>query len=245
MIDSDKQRRWWFANHPEYSNSHKGKRNTHDNDGGGGQERVSPEAVDAYVDEALKYLDGPEAELLKFLKRNFGTEGESNRSDQRLAFLREPAYRSHDEVSASQKTDEREPTFGDALVKGIDNTLQDWQRWLGLSARLPPKGTPERREIDAARVRGRNAKIAEERADIKAGGKGSGVWTQEELQGIRQTGKFPDDVRWHHDPTVANRPDLAGDPRSVHPLRGGNKGHLWKGHQGNYQNPRKGDSKKD
>jgi hypothetical protein len=104
--------------------------------------------------------------------------------------------------------------------------------------RLPPKGTPERAEIDAARSRGIRAKQAEELGHIRAGGKGSGVWSEKELQRIRQTGKFPDDVEWHHDPTVANRPDLASDPKVVTPLRGGRAGHLRDGHDGNWRNPR-------
>lgn len=104
---------------------------------------------------------------------------------------------------------------------------------------MPPKGTPERAEIEAARARGIKAKKAEELADIRAGGKGSGAWSEEELERIRQTGKFPLDTRWHHDPTVANRPDLAADPKVVTPLRGGTKGHLYDGHGGNYQNPKK------
>ncbi|MFZ5868248.1 MAG: hypothetical protein ACOYXY_20360 [Thermodesulfobacteriota bacterium] len=97
----------------------------------------------------------------------------------------------------------------------------------------------ERARIEAARRRGINAKQKQERENIKAGGKGSGVWSEKELQGIRKNGRFPPDTVWHHDPTVANRPDLAADPRFVHPLRGGRKGHLRDGHQGNYQNPRK------
>ncbi|MBM4328493.1 MAG: hypothetical protein FJ118_15180 [Deltaproteobacteria bacterium] len=104
--------------------------------------------------------------------------------------------------------------------------------------RLPPKDTPERARIDAARERGVKAKKAEELADIQAGGKGSGVWSEKELEGIRRSGKFPDDVEWHHDPTVANRPDRAADPRVVSPVRGGRKGHLRDGHKGNWRNPK-------
>ena len=86
-MDSDKQRRWWFANHPEYSNSNsnKGKRKKQDNDGRGRQEKVSPEAIDAYVDKALQYVDGTVAALLKSVKRNFGTEADSVREQQNLA----------------------------------------------------------------------------------------------------------------------------------------------------------------
>ena len=104
-------------------------------------------------------------------------------------------------------------------------------------ARLPPKGTPEWKKLKAERNKGVRAKQALELQDIRAGGRGSGVWTDEQLQNIRNTGEFPIDVRWHHNPTVANRPELAADPSVVYPVRGGNKGHL-DAHGGNYQNPR-------
>ncbi|MBI5569737.1 MAG: hypothetical protein HY914_07315 [Desulfomonile tiedjei] len=199
---------------------------------------VQPEAVDAYVDFALPYNDGPVAELLKSVKRNFGTEGESKRSERRLASSDEAGHRSDGGTPTQEKPEETELTPWHAVAKGIHDTLQDWKRWLALIARLPPKGTPERRKIEAARRRGRDLKKAQELADIKAGGKGSGVWTEKELAGIRQTREFPPDAVWHHDPTVANRPDLAADPRVVRPLRGGTQGHLWDGHGGNFQNPK-------
>jgi hypothetical protein len=68
MIETEEQRRWWFATHPEYSWSRRGIRK----EGG-----VDPEEVDKYVDEALKYETGPVADLLKSVKRNFGTEEET------------------------------------------------------------------------------------------------------------------------------------------------------------------------
>jgi hypothetical protein len=107
----------------------------------------------------------------------------------------------------------------------------------GRGPRLPPRGTPERAKIEADRQRGARLKRAEERGDIKHGGEGSGVWKKKELEEIRETGKFPPDTIWHHEPSVANRPDLAADPRAVHPLRGGTKGHLRDGHRNNWQNP--------
>ena len=228
MIETEDQRRWWFATHPEFSSSHRGTRSGN---------KVDPKEVDKYVDRALKYENGPVADLLKSVKKHFGTEGDSRKSGQKLAFLGEPPHGS--EKNSPKEGEKEEPTLLDAVVKGIDNTLQDWQRWLGLSARLPPKGTPERNKIEAARRRGIKAKKAQELDDIRSGGKGSGVWTKQELKDIRKGGDFPDDVRWHHDPTVANRPDLANNPKFVHPMRGGDKGHLYDGHGGNYRNPLK------
>lgn len=72
MIETEEQRRWWFATHPEYSWSRRGTRS----EGG-----VNPEEVDKYVDEALKYETGPVADLLKSVKRNFGTESQDPEKD--------------------------------------------------------------------------------------------------------------------------------------------------------------------
>ncbi len=106
----------------------------------------------------------------------------------------------------------------------------------GAGPRLPARGTPERSAIEAARRKGIATKRSQELANIRSGGQGSGVWTQAELENIRQTGEFPKDVRWHHDPTVAGRPDLAADPSVVRPVRGGVQGHL-DAHGGDFRNP--------
>ncbi len=77
MIETEEQRRWWFATHPEYSWSHRGirTRGKREKEKEEESEKVRPEDVDAYVDEALKHVDGSVADLLKSVKRNFGTEG--------------------------------------------------------------------------------------------------------------------------------------------------------------------------
>jgi len=75
MIETDEQRRWWFASHPEYSWGNKGGKNREEGREQGDDDKVRPEDVDAYVDNALKYVDGPVADLLRSVKRNFGTEG--------------------------------------------------------------------------------------------------------------------------------------------------------------------------
>src|SRR5208283_2901194 len=81
MIETEEQRRWWFATHPEYSWSHRGIR------GEAGKEKnedaVDPRDVDEYVDNALKYeRDESVVALLKSVKRNFGTEAYTNENDQ-------------------------------------------------------------------------------------------------------------------------------------------------------------------
>jgi hypothetical protein len=73
VIETDEQRRWWFATHPEYSWSQKG---THPNAKADNQDPIDPKEVDSYVDDALKHVDGPVADLLKSVKRHYGTEAE-------------------------------------------------------------------------------------------------------------------------------------------------------------------------
>jgi hypothetical protein len=73
MIETDEQRRWWFATHPEYSWSRRGIR-TKREDGDSDQREYSPEDVDAYVAEGLKYYPtGPIAAMLQALKLGLGT----------------------------------------------------------------------------------------------------------------------------------------------------------------------------
>ena len=56
MIETEQQRRWWFATHPEYSSCRTG-----DGHRGGGEDddeessRMPPEAIDAWADERLQY----------------------------------------------------------------------------------------------------------------------------------------------------------------------------------------------
>lgn len=77
MIETEEQRRWWFATHPEYSWSHSGGKDRAGGNDEGENDKVRPEDVDAYVDNALQYVHGSVADLLRSVKRNFGTEGNS------------------------------------------------------------------------------------------------------------------------------------------------------------------------
>ena len=66
------------------------------------------------------------------MKRNFGTEAYSQKLDQRVAYLGESPQGSEKGSSANEEGDKREATFRDAVVKGIDSTLQDWERWFNI-----------------------------------------------------------------------------------------------------------------
>lgn len=74
MIETEQQRRWWFATHPEFSRPEKGGRTGTHEKRGRESPKVSPKAVDEYVDRMLPYQDGPVADPLKSVKRNFGTQ---------------------------------------------------------------------------------------------------------------------------------------------------------------------------
>ncbi len=199
MIETEEQRRWWFATHPEYSWSRRGIR------GGPGREesgeRVDPEEVDKWVDEALKYETGAVPDLLKSVKRNFGTEAE----------LKDDLAKWKEAIEADKRGLEADPhTLLDILpyrrfitspIQAFKNVIRRTAQDQVLSAikkegtrtppRLPRRGTPEYNRIKVARDRGVRAKKKEELNEIRSGGKGSGVWSEEELEGIRKTGKFP------------------------------------------------------
>jgi|GEM_PF-937513 len=91
MIETEQQRRWWFATHPEYSWNRTGQRG--ENQGADGNEEsdsFSPEAVDAYVEESLKYASGPvQIALLEATKFWLGTEFASKSPEEQLELLRE------------------------------------------------------------------------------------------------------------------------------------------------------------
>jgi A nuclease family of the HNH/ENDO VII superfamily with conserved AHH len=86
LLETEKQRRWWFATHPEFSSHRSGVAGGGDDDQG--SDKVPPEDVDAYVDEALKYqADSRIIELLKLIKFWFGTEFESKTPAEKHALL--------------------------------------------------------------------------------------------------------------------------------------------------------------
>ena len=86
MIETEQQRRWWFATHPEYSHSHKGQRNNKQGRRDPDSERVRPEDVDAYVNDRLKYeRDKTAIDLLNLEKQLFGSG-----SDYAKGFQNEP-----------------------------------------------------------------------------------------------------------------------------------------------------------
>jgi len=87
MIETEEQRRWWFATHPEYSWSHRGIEDgrTSGSEEETAEDKVDPRDVDEYVDNALKYeTDESVVALLESIKRNFGTEAELSREQQNL-----------------------------------------------------------------------------------------------------------------------------------------------------------------
>jgi len=119
MIETDEQRRWWFATHPEFSWNQKGGKSRARREERRDDDKVRPEDVDAYVDNALKYVHGSVADLLKSVKRNFGTEG--------ISPERGPEPESGWDTEAGGRTGARQgPRPGRGSRRGLD--IKDWIR---------------------------------------------------------------------------------------------------------------------
>jgi len=166
MIETDQQRRWWFATHPEYSWSRTGQQaGRGSKDGDDDPERLSPEAVDAGVDERLKYEgDDFQIFLLNEIKFWFGTEFQSKsraekdallRDDdepfgndggiqdraargEKWAYLDDPHSQVKNDASGPSKDDhkEEEATLWHEVAVGIDNQFQLWESLLGINLGL-------------------------------------------------------------------------------------------------------------
>ena len=149
MIETDQQRRWWFATHPEYRSSRKGRKRT-DHGGEEAKPRVySPREIDAYVAEGLKYFPtGPVAAMLKALKWGLGT----NDGPTPLDFLFKGTGAEQGAADETKETtkdetqeDVGESVFWDSVVRGIDKTLDFW----GLAGILTPSRVLARNLIKA------------------------------------------------------------------------------------------------
>ena len=122
MIQTDQQRRWWFATHPEYSGSRKGEKSRKQEDNKGEPRVYSPEQIDAYVVQGLKlFPTGPVAAMLKALKWGLGT----NDGPTPLDFLLKGTATDQRKPDAKDRSDkekeeeERELSFLKSLLKGI------------------------------------------------------------------------------------------------------------------------------
>jgi hypothetical protein len=82
MEMTENQRRWWFATHAEFSSSHTRQgANPHDSQDDEDSGKPSPESIDRYVDERLKYeQDDVIIAMLKEMKRWGGTAGQNPES---------------------------------------------------------------------------------------------------------------------------------------------------------------------
>ena len=122
MIETDEQRRWWFATHPEYSWSRTGAKNRGKPKEQKDPNKLSPEEVDAYVDHALKHVHGTVADLLKAVKRHFGTEGEKRQSHGETR-----SERSGKRRTSSDSKDLRSGTMFAGPVITPDDYLDVWR----------------------------------------------------------------------------------------------------------------------
>jgi hypothetical protein len=74
MIETDGQRRWWFATHPEYSWSRAKVGQSRPKEEARNPDKVTPEQIDAYVEKQLKHeADSNVIAILEELRVWFGT----------------------------------------------------------------------------------------------------------------------------------------------------------------------------
>jgi len=99
LIETDQQRRWWFATHPEFSSSHKKERSERFGGDDDDSDRPSPEFVDAWVNGALKQeRDDFFIDLFRETKSQYGTESASKVPAEKHAVLRGNEAQANDAV---------------------------------------------------------------------------------------------------------------------------------------------------
>lgn len=107
MIETEEQRRWWFATHPEYSWSRTGRGGRSRRTNGKKSSRPSPEAIDAWADERLSYERDPVGiALIEAVKFWLGTEFASKKPEEQYSLLR-------DDDEAEEADDDVEDRSGD------------------------------------------------------------------------------------------------------------------------------------
>lgn len=137
---TEKQQRWWFANHPEFSHKRAatGRNDKDDYD----NEKVRPEDVDAYVDEQLPSARGNQAELLKVIKQIFGTAGHTPKAyaELGLKFHKENASASDYKSNKEIKTTFRKfPPNVTVNIKPDDPFYHEYVKWWN-KLEVKPKG---------------------------------------------------------------------------------------------------------
>lgn len=131
MIVTDAQRRWWFATHPEFSSSRQEALDSSEEEDDA--EGWSPEEVDAAMDNTLQYADGPFADFLRSIKRNFGTEGYAEQRYVQVADNTNGATLSDvsggraEESSANKAEEDKERSpFAEAVLERMQDVFEAW-----------------------------------------------------------------------------------------------------------------------
>jgi hypothetical protein len=122
MIRTEEQRRWWFANHPEYSSSSKGG-TQHAHIKNYDDDKPTPEEVDSWVGEALKYERDPFGIwFLKETQRWFGTAGQTPEAYAELG-LPWPGKSDAGRAKREPEEPDHELTMWEAFLRGMDNAI--------------------------------------------------------------------------------------------------------------------------
>jgi len=113
MLETEKQRRWWFATHPEYRGTHSRRRKQSTDGSDKDSDKPSPEAIDAYVDEYLEHERDPfRADFMRAVKYWFGTDFEALSPEEQQALLWDD-----DEDDAAERPKDDKPSGHPAASK--------------------------------------------------------------------------------------------------------------------------------
>ena len=225
VIETENQRRWWFATHPEYSWSRRGTRTRKDGEEDENERNLSPEEVDAYVDHALKHVDGTVADLLRAVKCHFGTEGEKQEQQEALnsgaGTAAGPKAKPRDEPltyqqgrkdgmkwalgpnSGSEPPFVPNPDYMEGFYDGVreakEEYLKGWEAgyWGTHGGKVPPPPHPEDQSAYAQGVRNGVATALDEQA----------LWRQKWVE------NFPFGIGAHHSRTLGRNLEKQGELR--------------------------------
>lgn len=121
-----------------------------------------------------------------------------------------------------------------STTTGYNSQLQNFLTDLNQKRAYDASNLDLTKPNSTARSRGVQRAWEYERADVEMGGKGSGEWTEEQLEEIRNTGKVRG-AEGHHQRNVADHPGQQADPDNIKFYKD-RQTHLDEGHGGDWHN---------
>lgn len=190
MIQTDKQRRWWFAQHPEYSDGRSGAKGIGKRKGSSQPKDRSSEKADAHERKALAYAERLAATLLEYMKLNSWAATLIAMHGSMIASLDEPPSKPPEESQEKETRKGFLDDFWDALEFGVEHP---WYGGGGIRRlKRAPKGPPKGGKADkSAKPAGPDLKSGPPRPPIP-GEPGKWVEVSRGLEGMEHQAKMSD-----------------------------------------------------